>query len=185
MFGRTMCVAAAAICVAGVVGCEKEVDQTEPNLQGAWRAPFADAMVTISLYPDNTYSVESDPDGKTGGQQLYLMSDFGKIPPVGEWRLGDKELVFSEAGRTVGGLEIAELTQDTVLLKANDGAVMFFDRKNLNGTSAFGAGGGGGLTGWDDEGMDEEGMDEDAGTTDDEAATQESGIGATTRPAGE
>lgn len=179
-FVQSACVAAAAICMIGVTGCEQEVDQTEKNLQGAWRAPFADASVTISLYPDNTYSIEADPGGKTSGQQLYLMSGFGKIPPMGGWRLGNGELVFSEEGRTIGGLEIVELKKDTVLLKADDGTAMFFDRKNLAGNSAFGAGGP--PTGWDDEDMDDLDMDDlDMDDLDDEGAD----AGATTRPAGD
>lgn len=183
--GRSACVAAVAICAIGLVGCEEELDQTEPNLQAAWRAPFADALVTISLYPDNTYEIEADPGGKTAGQQLYSVGPFGKIPPMGGWRLDEGEIVFSEEGRTIAGLEVIELTEDNALLKASDGSAMYFDRKRLNGTSAFG--GGGALSGWGDEmdDMNEDGAtDEDDAGQDDDAATQEAGDGATTRPAG-
>ena len=136
--------AAWAICLLGLLtltGCEKEVDLTETNLQAAWQASFGDAQVTFSLYPDNTFEVVADPDGPTSGQQLYAVSGFSAIPPLGEWRLAEDEIVFSEKGRTVGGLQVIELTAGTALLKADDGGAMYFVRTNLPGTSAFGAGG--------------------------------------------
>lgn len=149
------------LLMVGVSGCSEEVDQTEANVQGAWRAAFGDVIVWFNLYPDNTYSVDLE-EGETAGTQSYTLSDFGKIPPLGQWRLGDGELVFSAGGRTVGGLEVASLEEDQILLKANDGTTMYFQRKTLNGTSAFGTAGD-----WDDEDTEEldEMEDPDATTT--------------------
>ena len=108
-------------------GCEKEIEQTEATVAGSWEAPFADVVATISLASEGYYAIETSPDG-TAGSQLFVVGAWGKIPPYGEWRLGEDEITFMVDGATVGGVEIVELYPDRMLLKASDGSPMYFDR---------------------------------------------------------
>jgi hypothetical protein len=115
------------VALFAVAGCEKEVEQTAVNVAGSWQAPFSDTVATITLGGEGNYLIEQE-DGKTAGTQLFQVGPWGKLPPYGQWRLGDGEITFSEDGATVGGLEIAALYEDRILFKAADGSPMYFNR---------------------------------------------------------
>lgn len=161
----------AAVLLA-LAGCEKEVEQTQANVTGSWEAPFADCTATITLAPDGNYMIEQDP-GRTAGSQLFQVGAWGKIPPGGQWRLGEGEVSFMVDGATVGGLEIVSLYEDRILFKAQDGSPMFFNRVATATVPTLPSGGSGGGDDVDDDAMDDDAdMGDDAG---DDAAMDEQG----------
>lgn len=144
-----MLIGLSAFALACAGGCEREVPRTAQNIAGSWQAPFADVVATINLGPNGTYVIETDTEG-TAGSQLFGVGPWGKVPPMGNWRLGEDEIVFSDGdGVTIGGLEIAALYEDKVLFEANDGSKMFFNKVTARPTPppltppAGGAGGAG------------------------------------------
>jgi len=149
---RLLCVLVCA--VAAIAGCEKEVEQTQANVTGSWEAPFADCLATITLAPNGNYMIEQSLD-RTAGSQLFQVGAWGKIPPYGQWRLGEGEVSFMVDGATVGGLEIVSLYEDRILFKASDGSPMFFNRVATATVPTLPSGGAGG--------------DDDDAATDDDA----------------
>jgi hypothetical protein len=159
-----------AVVVLALAGCEKEVEQTQANVTGSWEAPFADCTATITLASNGNYMIEQDPS-RTAGSQLFQVGAWGKIPPGGQWRLGEGEVSFMVDGATAGGLEIVSLYEDRILFKAQDGSPMFFNRVATATVPSLPSGGTG-----DDGDVDDDAADDDADMGDgaaDDAAMDE------------
>lgn len=157
-----------------IVGCHKEIDVTQQNLTGSWRAPFGDAVLTIHLLGDSTFYMETSQEG-TQGSQLYLVSAWGRLPYGGTWRIGDREIIFGggEAG-TTGGLEIVALYEDHAIFQADDGSRMSFDKLSTAPAAAPALPPAG--AGEDDEGDDEADAEEGMPADDTEMPEDEDSV---------
>jgi hypothetical protein len=131
--------ALAVVLSLTLLGCGgEEKTPTVQNMTGGWEAQFGDRTITYSLYGDGTYRFEQDLSAKGSSNQVAINTPFIKMAELGQWRLNGDELVFFGDEGTTGGLIVAELSEDQVLLKTleDNGQMMFFSPVPLVGTTS-------------------------------------------------